>query len=266
MVDSRVGQTHARMQPMSSLLRRAFSRLLESTPNYVEVTAALAVALIGRLLLLPDIWKAGPQACVATALLVSALLYACLERGQLFAYLGWIRPRHRRWWAYAPTGGILGALVVIWIIRVAGLSPGTDAPGKLLYGVTVGPIVEEVVFRGAAFSVIYVTASSISGLAPWRITLSVTVSSLLFALAHTTMIGIPWLVFFGMGTWYALLRWRSNSTATAALMHATYNAVIALTMLQASFDLTESPTCFTHSSRIFNNRASVVAEINPTLQ
>jgi hypothetical protein len=50
MVGSRVGQTHARMQPMSSLLRRAFSRLFESTPNYVEVTAVLAVALIARLL------------------------------------------------------------------------------------------------------------------------------------------------------------------------------------------------------------------------
>jgi membrane protease YdiL (CAAX protease family) len=34
-----------------------------------------------------------------------------------------------------------------------------------------------------------------------------------------------------MGVVYALQRWRSNSTATAALMHATYNAVIALKML-----------------------------------
>jgi membrane protease YdiL (CAAX protease family) len=190
MVGSRVGQTRARMQPMSSLLRRAFSRLLESTPNYVEVTAVLAVALIARLLYLPDIWKASPQACVAAALLVSVLLYACVEKGQLFAYLGWIRPRHRIWWAYVPTVGILGALVVIWIIRVAGLSPGTDAPGRLLYGVTVGPIMEEVIFRGAAFSIIYVTARSISALAQWWTALSIAASSALFALAHTTMIGI----------------------------------------------------------------------------
>jgi membrane protease YdiL (CAAX protease family) len=129
-----------------------------------------------------------------------------VDIGNLFTYIGWLRLLHRLWWLYALTGGLLGALVVIWIVRVAGLSLGTDAPGKLLYGVTVGPIVEELVFRGAAFSVIYVTASSISGLAQWRITLSVTVSSLLFAFAHTTIIGIPWLVFFGMGTLYALLR------------------------------------------------------------
>jgi membrane protease YdiL (CAAX protease family) len=231
MVGSRVGQTRGRMQPMPSHLQRAFSRLLESTPNYIEVTAVLAVALIGRLLLIPDIWKTSPQACVASALSASVLLYACVEKGQLFAYLGWIRPRHRLWWAYAPTGGILGALVVIWIIRVAGLSPGTDASGRLLYGVTVGPIMEEVIFRGAAFSIIYVAASSISALAQWWTALSIAASSVLFALAHTTIFGIPWLVFFGMGMLYALLRWRSNSTATAALMHATYNAVIAYAML-----------------------------------
>jgi len=84
------------------------------------------------------------------------------------------------------------------------LSPGTDAPGRLLYCVTVGPVVDRAVDRA---------------------------SSVLFALAHTTIIGIPWLVFFGMGMLYALLRWRSNSTATAALMHATYNAVIAYAIL-----------------------------------
>ena len=118
------------------------------------------------------------------------------------------------------------------IVRVEGLSLGTDAPGRLLYGVTVGPIVEEVVFRGAAFSAVYVTASSISGLARCRIVLSIVISSLFFASAHTSIIGIPWLAALGMGMLYALLRWRSNSTAAAALMHATYNAVIAFAMLR----------------------------------
>jgi membrane protease YdiL (CAAX protease family) len=104
---------------------------------------------------------------------------------------------------------------------------------RLLYGVTLGPILEELLFRGAAFSVIYVTASSVKSMARLRITLAIIGSSLLFALAHTRTMGIQWLVFFGMGTLYALLRWRSNSTATAALMHAAYNAMIALAMLRA---------------------------------
>jgi len=120
MVGSRVGQTHARMQPMASLLERAFSRLLESTPNYIEVTAVLVVALVGRLLLLPDIWKTSPQACVASALLASVLLHACLDKGRLFTYFGWIHPRRRFWWTYAVTGGLIAALIVIWMIRIAG--------------------------------------------------------------------------------------------------------------------------------------------------
>jgi membrane protease YdiL (CAAX protease family) len=44
--------------------------------------------------------------------------------------------------------------------------------------------------------------------------------------------GLPWLLIFAMGVVYALQRWRANSTATAALMHAAYNAVITLAMLQ----------------------------------
>jgi membrane protease YdiL (CAAX protease family) len=103
----------------------------------------------------------------------------------------------------------------------------------LLYGVTLGPILEELLFRGAAFAVIYVTASSLKSLAWLRISLAIIGSSLLFALAHTNTIGIPMFLFFGTGALYAMMRWRSNSTATAALMHATYNAMIALAMLHA---------------------------------
>ena len=94
-----------------------------------------------------------------------------------------------------------------------------------------GPILEELIFRGAPFSVIYVTASSVKSLARLRITLVIIGSTLLFALAHTKTIGIPLFLFFGTGTLYAMMRWRSNSTATAALMHTAYNAVITFAML-----------------------------------
>ena len=66
-----------------------------------------------------------------------------------------------------------------------------------------------------------------------RLAIAIVLSSLLFAVAHTRTMGIPWFVFFGMGTLYALLRSRSNSTAAAALMHATYNAAIALAVFHA---------------------------------
>jgi membrane protease YdiL (CAAX protease family) len=116
-------------------------------------------------------------------------------------------------------------------MRITGNSLGAASPSKLLYGVSIGPIIEEAIYRGAAFSVIYITACSVKGLAKLRIAMPIALTSLLFAWSHTRTMGLPWLLIFAMGVVYALQRWRSNSTATAALIHATYNAVIALKML-----------------------------------
>jgi membrane protease YdiL (CAAX protease family) len=69
------------------------------------------------------------------------------------------------------------------------------------------------------------------GLRRLRIALPIALTSLLFAWSHTRIIGLTWLVLLGMGVVYALVRWQSNSTATSALMHATYNAVVTLAML-----------------------------------
>jgi membrane protease YdiL (CAAX protease family) len=80
--------------------------------------------------------------------------------------------------------------------------------------------------------VINVTACSVAGLAKLRIALAIALTSLLFAWSHSRAVGLPWLLIFTMGVMYALLRWRSNSTAASALMHATYNAVVALAMLR----------------------------------
>jgi membrane protease YdiL (CAAX protease family) len=216
---------------MSSLLRRAFSRLLDSTPNYVEVTAVLAAVLIARALYLPDIWKASPRPCVAVALFVSVFLYACVDRGRLFSYFGWAKPPRLVFWLYALLSGALAAIVVLSVVRIAHMSLGAASRETLLYGVTLGPILEELLFRGVTFSVIYVTACPVQNRARLQIALAIVGSSLLFALAHTNTVGIPLLLFFGTGSLYAMMRWRSNSTATAALMHAAYNAMIALAML-----------------------------------
>jgi membrane protease YdiL (CAAX protease family) len=171
---------------------------------------------------------------VAVALFVSVLVYACIDRGQLFAYFGWVHPRRRIFWLYELIAGVAAATLVIAILHVEHPSLGQTSPTTLLYGVTIGPIIEEILFRGAAFSVIYVTAASIKALLRPRLAIAIVLSSLLFALAHTRRMGIPWIMFFAMGTLYVLLRWRSNSTATAALMHATYNAAIALAILHDS--------------------------------
>ena len=134
---------------------------------------------------------------------------------------------------YAVMAGAAGACVALFLLHSARIPVGSASPTQLLYGASVGPIIEEVIFRGAAFSVIYVTACLSRLLAHWRIGLSIVVSSLLFVWCHTRVIGIPWMVIFSMGVAYALLRWRTNSAATSALMHATYNGVIAIAMIHA---------------------------------
>jgi membrane protease YdiL (CAAX protease family) len=217
---------------MSSRLQGAASRLLASSPNYVEITALLATALAARVLTSPVFWGVSTQACVAVTLLVAVLVYACIDRGHLFAYFGWVHPRRPIFWLYAPIVGAAAAALVIAMLHAEHTPLGHTSPATLLYGVTTGPIIEEIVFRGAAFSVIYVTAASIKKLLTLRLAIAIVLSSLLFAVAHTRAMGIPWLVFFGMGTLCALMRWRSNSTAAATLMHATYNAATAFEMLR----------------------------------
>src|SRR6202030_229027 len=101
-------------------------------------------------------------------------------------------PRRRIFWLHALIAGGVAAALVIAILHVEQTPLGQTAPATLLYGITAGPIIEEILFRGAAFSVIYVTAASIKGLLILRLAIAIVLSSLLFAVAHTRTLGIPW--------------------------------------------------------------------------
>ena len=217
---------------MDSVLERTSSRLFASAPNYIEVTAVLSIAVYARLLHVRFFWNASVQPRVAASLTVTMFLYGCIGKGQILNYLGWRKPRRRAYWFYAVAGGSLCALLVIELMRITGNSLGVAPPSELLYGVTIGPIIEEVIYRGAAFSVIYVSACSMESMRMLRIAMPIALSSLLFAWSHTRAMGLPWLLIFAMGVVYALQRWRANSTATPALMHAAYNAVVTFAMLR----------------------------------
>jgi membrane protease YdiL (CAAX protease family) len=233
MVGSRVGQTHARMLGMASVISRTSTRLLASAPNYIEASALVAIAVASRLLHHPIFWSFNACLCASIALIITVFLYACVGKGRIFVYLGWVKPRSSIYWLYALVGGLSGAAVVALLMRLTGGSLGTASANELFYGATIGPIIEEMIYRGAAFSVVYVTACSFNTLAHWQIALPVSLSSLFFAWSHTRIIGLPWLLVLMMGIGYALVRWRSNSTAASALMHASYNGFIALTMLRS---------------------------------
>jgi membrane protease YdiL (CAAX protease family) len=218
----------------STLFARTSAKLLHSTPNYLEVTAIIGLALATRLLWSPILWQHGATAITPIAVVITILLYGCLGHGKLFEYVGWVKPRQRVFWINAILSGVAGAIATISIMHLARVSLGSAPTGELMFGLTVGPIVEEMVYRGAAFSAIYVTAGSSKWLTSARIVVSIFVSALLFALSHGLHLSLRTLLIFGMGLGYGTLRWRSNSTAASALMHLSYNAVIALAMLFTS--------------------------------
>jgi hypothetical protein len=82
-------------------------------------------------------------------LTVTLFLYACIGKGQIFQYLGWVNPRRPTYWFYAVAGGGLCALLVVELMRITGNPLGVAPPSELLYGVTIGPIIEEVIYLGA---------------------------------------------------------------------------------------------------------------------
>ena len=221
------------MLGMASVISRTSTRLLASAPNYIEASALIAIAVAGRLLHHPIFWSFNARLCASIALIITVFLYACVGKGQILAYLGWVKPRSPIYWLYALVGGLSGAAVVALLMRSTGESLGTASENDLFYGATIGSIIEEMIYRGAAFSVVYVTACSFNTLAHWPTALPVLLSSLFFAWSHTSIIGLPWLLVLMMGIGYALVRWRSNSTAASALMHASYNGFIALAMLRS---------------------------------
>ena len=164
MVGSPVGQTHARMLGMASVISRTSTRLLASAPNYIEASALIAIAVASRLLHHPIFWSFNARLCASIALIITVFLYACVGKGQILAYLGWVKPRSPIDWLYALVGGLSGAAVVALLMRSTGGSLGTASANELFYGATIGPIIEEIIYRGAAFSVVYVTACSFNTL------------------------------------------------------------------------------------------------------
>ena len=216
---------------MNSVIRRTASRLVASTPNYLEVTCLILVVGAARLLSKGAILNAEWKLCAGIILAVLALLYACLGKGQLFQYLGWTRPRKAVYWLYALAGGVGGAAVAILAVSYYGNGLGQAPASTLFYGVTLGPVIEEMFYRGVAFSVIFVVACSFKVTGVWRVLLPILGTAAFFAGSHQTDGLLPFLIIFGMGLAYGLMRWRSHSTATSAVMHAVYNLTIAGAMI-----------------------------------
>jgi len=156
-----------------------------------------------------------------------------------WASLGWVRFGDR-FWQHVATGvalalaiGILGALL---------RTPDLDTPMKrllsdrlsvILIGVaaaTVGPLCEELAFRGFVQPILVRSLGAVPG---------IVLTALPFALLHGPEYAWSWrhvLLIATAGCSFGWIRHRTGSTAAAAVVHAGYNATFFAAMLISGKD------------------------------
>ena len=143
---------------------------------------------------------------------------------------------HARWraatrtnWVIAGTSGILAGIVVFVIGTASGQNMRLGDNWKLItLQVTLGPVLEEVVFRGYLFTFLMWLLTSVAWDAGQN-RLVVVLAAALFALSHLTQTGVSWLqlaCITSTGTLYGWIWCRSGSTAPAAVSHAVYNLTL----------------------------------------
>jgi membrane protease YdiL (CAAX protease family) len=92
--------------------------------------------------------------------------------------------------------------------------------------VTVAPVVEELLFRGALLTGLLYINGTLHIRSDVNILLSILFAALAFGFAHLGRTGAPLLATVLMGIMYGWLRVRSASTAVAAAAHSAYNLVL----------------------------------------
>ena len=173
--------------------------------------------------------KNGVGGAIGTAVF---LLFACssLDRlGRLgLNYASW-RSAAGTNWLYAMVSGVIAGVMVFWIGSASGQRMGLADDWRLVVlQLTLGPVLEEVVFRGYLFALLLWSFSRVADDGR-RNRLVVAIAAAVFALVHLAQPGVSWLqlgCITSTGTLYGWIRCRSGSTAPAAVSHAVYNLAL----------------------------------------
>jgi membrane protease YdiL (CAAX protease family) len=132
-------------------------------------------------------------------------------------------------WELAGVSGILAGIVVFAIGTASGKNMRLGDNWELIaLQVTLGPVLEEVVFRGYLFALLMWLLTRVASDAG-RNRLAVVFAAVIFAVVHLAQPGVSWLQLACItctGTLYGWIRCRSGSTAPAAVSHAVYNLVL----------------------------------------
>jgi membrane protease YdiL (CAAX protease family) len=149
-------------------------------------------------------------------------------RGLGLDHAGW-RSAPRANWELAGLSGILAGIVVFAIGTASGQNMRLGDNWELIVlQVTLGPVLEEVVFRGYLFALLMWLLTRVATDAG-RNRLVVVFAAVIFAVVHLAQPGVSWLqlaCIASTGTLYGWIRCRSGSTVPAAVSHATYNLAL----------------------------------------
>jgi hypothetical protein len=210
----------------------------------VMLGSGLLVGLLFRGFGLPGTGKA-PQLLSAQFLAYAlwfGFLYLILRMKYdcpFWKSLGWVRFRER-FWQHVVSGVALA--LAVGMLGVLLRTPDLDTPMKhllsdrlsvILIGVaaaTVGPLCEELAFRGFVQPILVRSLGAAPG---------IVLTALPFALLHGPEYAWSWrhvLLIATAGCSFGWMRYRTGSTAAAAVVHAAYNSTFFAAMLISGKD------------------------------
>ena len=159
---------------------------------------------------------------------IALLALAWASRGRLnsmgFEFLHWNRTSSRENAEALGFGAVCGLAVALLFQALYKGAPFKWQDAWI--GITLGPLMEEAIFRGYLFGLAEWGLRNRVSRASWIVGIAI---AAVFALCHLPKAGITGLqigVIFVMGVVYAWLRIKSNSTTSPFLAHSAYNAVI----------------------------------------
>ncbi|MDL5051758.1 CPBP family intramembrane metalloprotease [Oscillatoria amoena NRMC-F 0135] len=141
-----------------------------------------------------------------------------------FEFLNW-HPVSRASIGIAFIAGMTAGLIAAYVFHDYGRS-ASPAFTEVWLAITIGPLFEELVFRGYLF---WAVGTLLQRLAPPLRPVTTIWVAALFSLAHAPKPGITdtqLAAIFGTGLLYGLLRQRSGSTVPPVIAHMVFNALI----------------------------------------
>jgi len=171
-----------------------------------------------------------PQTLGLALLMTLPLLvygYRVLGKTPWLRRLGWVSPR-QGFWLYSVLAGLASSVGVWTIARSFQESlGGVPPPHRVLLASVSGPMLEEMLFRGVLFWLVFELLNRCHVLKFAAVSATILVIAVGFAFSHGGRTGLSLYTTILTGTAFGWMRAQSESTAAAALMHAVYNLALS---------------------------------------